>query len=469
MTTECTQKPLEFQGLVGRDVVGEFQGAEITSDAGALLLREQEHASGVIREFAACFTDHRDSSQVEHSVTELVAQRIYGLALGYEDLNDHEDLKYDHLLATLVEKADPTGKSRKRTRDRGKPLAGKSTLNRLELTPKTGPESRYKKIVLDEGAVDTFFVDTFLQAHQSPPERIILDVDATDDPLHGDQEGKFFHGYYRDYCYLPLYIFCGRWLLCARLRRSNIDASKGTVDELDRIVSQIRSAWPEVEIIVRGDSGFCRESIIAWCEENGVKYVLGVARNDRLKATITEELLEAEQLSSETGAAARVFKDFMYSTLKSWSRRRRVIAKAEYLPRGENPRFVVTNLSEKLCAREIYEDLYAARGDMENRIKEQQLDLFADRTSTHSMWSNQVRLWFSSVAYTLLQHLRRFGLRGTWLESAQSGTIRLKRFKIGALVRVSVRRIFLSFAEGYPYRGLFAQVLGNIRATVPAG
>ena len=396
-----------------------------------------------------------------------MAQRVYGLALGYEDLNDHEELKNDRLLATLVEKTDPTGQSRKRARDRGKPLAGKSTLNRLELTPKRGPEERYKKTVLDEEAVDRFFVGTFLQAHEEPPERIILDVDASDDPLYGDQEGKFFHGYYRDYCYLPLYIFCGRWLLCARLRESNIDASKGTVEELERIVAQIRAKWPEVEIVLRGDSGFCREPIMAWCEQNGVEYVLGIAKNERLKAAIAEELAEAEALYEHSGKAARIFKDFTYSTLDSWSRARRVIAKAEHLSRGENPRFVVTSLGD-LCARELYEDLYAARGDMENRIKEQQLDFFADRTSTHFMWSNQVRLWISSVAYTLLQHLRHFGLRGTSLEVAQSGTIRLKLFKIGALVRVTVRRIFLSFAEGYPYRDLFAQVLANVRAAAAA-
>ncbi len=468
METECIQKTFEFQGLGRREIVGEFEGAEITSDAGALLLREQEIASGVIRQFAACFTDHRDASQVEHSVTELVAQRVYGLALGYEDLNDHEDLKHDRLLATLVEKSDPTGANRKRVRDRGKPLAGKSTLNRLELTPKTGPEQRYKKIVLDEGAVDRFFVDTFLQAQEEAPERLILDVDATDDPLHGDQEGKFFHGYYREYCYLPLYIFCGRWLLCARLRESNIDASAGTVEELDRIVTQIRSKWPEIEIVLRGDSGFCREAIMSWCEENSVKYVLGIAKNDRLKAEIAPELAEVKELCRESGKAARVFKDFTYSTRKSWSRERRLIAKAEHLPRGSNPRFVVTNLPKTLSARELYEDLYAARGDMENRIKEQQLDFFSDRTSTHLMWSNQVRLWFSSVGYTLLQHLRHFALRGTALENAQSGTIRLKLFKIGALVRVSVRRIFLSFAEGYPYREIFARVLRNIRAAATA-
>ena len=468
MVTECTQRSFEFQGLGRRSVVAQSNGGDITSDAGALLLREQEHASGVIRRFAICFEDSRNQELIEHSVLELVAQRVYALALGYEDLNDHDELLVDPLLATLVEKADPTGKDRRRERDRGKPLAGKSTLNRLELTPKEGPEERYKKIVLDGEEVDRFFVDTFLEAHDTAPKRIVLDVDATDDPLHGDQEGKFFHGYYREYCYLPLYIFCGPWLLCARLRESNIDTSKGTVDELERIVPQIRAAWPDVQIVVRGDSDFSRDAIMTWCEENGVKYVFGLAKNKRLKAAISDELEKARELFEETGKASRVFKDFMHSTLKSWESARRVVAKAEQLSKGANLRFVVTNLSaDEFSAGELYEGLYCARGDMENRIKEQQLDLFADRTSTHYLWSNQVRLWFSSVGYTLLQCLREFGLKGIAMEAAQSGTIRLKLFKIGALVRVSVRRILVSLSEGYPYLEIFEQVLVNIRARAP--
>ena len=467
MSTECTQKTFEFQDLDRRAVVAEFDGGDIASDAGALLLREQEHASGIIRRFAACFSDYRDSRWIEHSVTELVAQRVYGLALGYEDLNDHDELRTDPLLATLVGKVDPTGQSRRQRRDLGKPLAGKSTLNRLELTPKDGPLG-HKKIQLKPEAVERFFVDSFLDAQEKPPKRIVLDVDATDDPLHGDQEGKFFHGYYGKYCYLPLYIFCGPWLLCARLRESNIDASKGTVEELERIVAQIRESWPEVEIIVRGDSGFCREGIMAWCEDNGVKYLFGLAKNKRLKAAIAEELEEAKSLFEKTREPSRVFKDFMYSTLESWRCERRVVGKAEQLPRGCNPRFVVTNLSaDDVPTRELYESLYCARGDMENRIKEQQLCLFADRTSTHQLWSNQIRLWFSSVAYTLLQYLREFGLKGTALETAQCDTIRVRLLKIGALVRVSVRRVLVSLSSAYPYVTLFRQVLANIRARAP--
>ena len=453
-----------FHDLHGKKVVAQFDGGTITSDAGALLLRELDQATGIITEFADCFTDYRDPRLIEHTLRELVAQRVYGLALGYEDLNDHDELMVDPLLATLVEKTDPTGQYRRRKEDRGKPLAGKSTLNRLELTPKSGPERRYKKIVLDEAAVDEFFVNVFLKAHSTAPDRIVLDLDATDDPLHGEQEGRFFHGYYREYCYMPLYIFCGAWLLCARIRRANNDASAGTVEELKRIIPQIRQAWPEVEIVIRADSGFARDEIMAWCEENDVRYILGLAQNSRLRKAIERELQQAEEQYHETGRGARIYKDFTYSTLKSWSRERRVIGKAEHLAKGSNPRFVVTNVPiEELGAQELYEEEYCARGDMENRIKEQQLFLFADRTSTAFLWSNQIRLWFSSVAYTLLQYLRAFCLEGTALAKAQCNTIRLKLLKIGALVKISVRRVLISLAESYPYRNLFMQVLRNIR------
>jgi hypothetical protein len=464
MQEQPTTESVEFHDLDRRKVVARFDGGTITSDAGALLLRELDQATGILRDFTACFTDYRAPELIEHTVHQLVAQRVYGLALGYEDLNDHDELRVDPLLATLVGKVDPTGQNRRRKQDRGKPLAGKSTLNRLELTPKTGPESRYKKIVLDGAAVDRFFVEVFLKAHPIPPDRIVLDLDATDDPLHGDQEGRFFHGYYREYCYMPLYIFCGGWLLCARIRQAEKDASAGTVQELERIVPQIRKRWPQVEIVIRADSGFAREEIMAWCEENDVGYVLGLAKNSRLKEAIEEELRQAAELYKETGRGARLYKDFTYSTLKSWSRERRVIGKAEHLAKGANPRFVVTSISaEEIGARELYEEEYCARGDMENRIKEQQLFLFADRTSTAFIWSNQIRLWFSSVAYTLLQYLRAFALEGTSLARAQCNTIRLKLLKIGALVKISIRRVLVSLAESYPYREIFLQTLRAIR------
>jgi len=447
--------------------MGKFDGGSITSDAGGLLLREAEQRTRIIAGFARCFEDKRNPEAIEHTVAELVAQRIYGLALGYEDLNDHDDLRRDPLFAVLVEKEDPEGEKRIRPQDRGKAAAGKSTLNRLELTPAepTGAELRYKKIIMKPEEIDRLFVDVFLQAHAEPPDEIILDVDATDDVLHGNQEGRFFHGYYRNYCYLPLYIFCGEFLLCARLRPSNIDASEGTMEELQRIVGQIRSAWPGVKIVVRGDSGFCRDGIMTWCEEHGVDFVFGLAKNERLKARIAEELQQAQAQYEQTREASRVFKDFRYQTLESWTRDRRVVAKAEHLDKGSNPRFVVTSMQvERMEARALYEQLYCARGDMENRIKEQQLWLFADRTSAGKMRANQIRLYFSSAAYLLMQALRRLGLRGTQMATAQCNTIRLKLLKVGAQVKVTVRKVWISLAGGYPYVDIFYQVFRNLKA-----
>jgi len=465
MTTECTEKLLEFHPLPKREVRAGFDGGTISSDAGGLLLREVEKRTGIVERFAACFTDHRDAERIEHGVRELVAQRVYGLALGYEDLNDHDQLRQDPLLAVLVEKEDPTGESRARERDRGKALAGKSTLNRLELTgAEVSEDERYKKIALDEAAVDRMLVEVFLQAHQEAPPEIILDLDCTDDPLHGEQEGRFFHGYYGHYCYLPLYIFCGEHLLCARLRPSNIDGSAGCVEEVERMVAQIRQAWPEVKITIRADSGFCREALMSWCESHQVDYVLGLAQNERLKEEIAPELEQAAEQYQRTGQAARAFKEFFYQTRKSWSRARRVIGKAEHLEKGANPRFVVTSLSAPAWeARRLYEELYCARGEMENRIKEQ-LMLFADRTSTAFLRSNQIRLYFSSVAYLLMEALRRLGLKGTELARAQCATLRLKLLKIGALIRVTVRKVWVSMAGGYPYAELFRRVHAQLQA-----
>ncbi len=469
MATECNQKTFPFHALARREVVARFDGGRITSDGGGLLLREAERLTGIIRQFAACFTDHRDPELIEHTVTELIAQRVYGLALGYEDLNDHDELRHDPMLAVLVGKADPTGNTRSRERDRGKALAGKSTLNRLELTPVGANEhSRYKKITVNREAVNGFFVDVFLQSFRKPPARIVLDLDATDDPIHGHQLGRFFHGYYKNYCYLPLYIFCGEHLLCARLRPSDIDASTGSVKELERIVSAIRAAWPAVRIVIRGDSGFCREHIMHWCEENDVDFVLGLAKNDRLKQEIEAELLQAEAQFKQTGEPARAFKGFHYRTLKSWSRTRRVVGKAEHLAKGANPRFVVTSLSaENYPARILYEQEYCGRGDMENRIKEQQLYLFADRTSANTMRANQLRLWLSSVAYTLILALRRLGLKGTPMARAQCDTIRLKLLKIGAQIRVTVRKVWVSLTESCPYQHLFARIYEHLRRQQP--
>jgi hypothetical protein len=465
MSTECNQESFPFHPLNQREVVGRFDGGAITSDAGGLLLREVEKRTGIIARFAACFRDHRKAEQIEHTVRELVAQRVYALALGYEDLNDHEHLRQDPLLAILAEKADPTGEDRVRARDRGKALAGKSTLNRLELTKAEVPaQERYKKIVLDPEAVDRLLVEIFLEAHESAPGEIVLDLDATDDPVHGNQEGRFFHGYYGHYCYLPLYIFCGDFLLCARLRPSNIDASAGCGEELKRIVAQIRQAWPRVKITIRGDSGFCREELMAWCEQQGVDYVLGLAKNERLQAEIATAQEQAAAEYAQTRKATRVFQEFVYQTRESWSRARRVVAKAEHLEKGANPRFVVTSLpAESWAARALYEELYCARGEMENRLKEQ-LMLFADRTSTAFLRSNQNRLYFSSVAYLLMEALRRLGLRATDLAQAQAATIRLKLLKVGALLRLTVRKVWVSLAGGYPYAELFARVYAALQA-----
>jgi hypothetical protein len=464
MTTECNQQSFEFHSLNQRKVIARFDGGNITSDAGILLLREVEKRTGLIAGLAECFRDYRDQRWVEHTIEELLGQRLFGFCLGYEDLNDHDQLRSDPMLAVAVGKADPLGMNRLREEDRGKALAGKSTLNRLELAKATEID-KYKKILMQESEIDTWIVRAFLDAHAVIPEEIVLDLDATDDLIHGNQEGKFFHGYYGNYCYLPLYIFSGEHLLCARLRRSNIDGAAGAVEELARIVLQIRKAWPEVKIIIRADSGFCREDLMSWCEANQVDYVLGLAKNERLKKEIAEELHQAEAQFGQTQQPSRVFKDFRYQTLKSWARERRVIGKAEWMDQGANPRFVVTSLPpERMDARVVYEDFYCARGDMENRIKEQQLDMFADRTSAGTMRANQLRLYLSSAAYILMHALRRLGLKNTDLAHAQCQTIRLKLLKIGAQVRVTVRHIWVSLAGGYPYAETFAAVVVNLQA-----
>ncbi len=469
MFAQCNQESFGFHPLGRRDVVARFDGGRISSDAGGLLLREVERITGIIRQFAACFTDHRDPELIEHTVEELIAQRIYALTLGYEDLNDHDDLRHDPMFAVLVGKKDPLGRTRSRERDRGKALAGKSTLNRLELTPvRANAKSRYKKITLDRQAVQRLFTDVFIQSHKRTPKRVVLDLDATDDLIHGHQSGRFFHGYYKNYCYLPLYIFCGEHLLCARMRPANIDASAGSIKELQRIVEQVRQRWPTVKIVIRADSGFCREEIMAWCEANDVDFVLGLAKNERLIQEIESELAQAKCQYHDTRQAARVFKDFDYQTLDSWSRSRRVIGKAEHLAKGANPRFVVTSLSiEAFDAKSLYEDEYCARGEIENRIKEQQMCLFADRTSSATMRANELRLWFSSIAYTLMNALRRLGLKNTKMAKARCDTIRLKLLKIGARVCITFRKVWVSMSESYPYRRIFRQVIHNLAGTRP--
>jgi hypothetical protein len=460
MPTECIQDSFDFGTVAGRRVVGAFDGGLITSGAGALLLGATSKAIRLVDRFASCFSDARDAAQIEHTVATLVGQRVFGLALGYEDLNDHDQLRHDPVMAVLAGKLEAR-------RKRCAPVAGKSTLNRLEHAPQEVPgftSGRYHKISHDAGGIERLFVTLFLEAHATPPTRIILDLDATDDPLHGHQEGRFFHGYYDCYCYLPLYVFCGRHLLAAKLRRSNIDASAGAVEEIERIVAQIRERWLDVQIILRADSGFAREGLMAWCEANAVDYVFGLARNDRLVAKIKRQLAAAEREAAVTRAPARRFRDFMWRTLDSWSRQRRVIGKAEWTRGEANPRFIVTSLHEaEATARTLYEDLYCARGDMENRIKECQLDLMADRTPATTMRANQLRLWFASFAYVLMCALRRIALAGTQLASATCGSIRLKLLKIGAQVTVSVRRVKFALASACPFQDVFAAACDRLR------
>jgi hypothetical protein len=446
----------------------DFEGGQISSDGGVLLLAELERRLGILRRFTRCFVDHRDAASIEHELGALISQRVLGVVLGYEDLNDHEQLRADPLFAAAVGVADPVGVARRCARDRGKPLAGKSTLHRLESGAAVDShQDRYKRIEVNTEAVKRFFVEVFLSGRPEPDTLLILDLDATDDPLHGQQEGRFFHGYYGHYCYLPLYIFCGEALLWAQLRESDIDASAGAVEAVEQVVGQIRQRWPGVAILLRADSGFAREELMSWCEAHAVNYLFGLARNRRLERAVGAELQQAAERHRQSGEPERIFKDFTYRTRKSWSRERRVIGKAEVLSQGRNPRFVVTSLALEAWSAEALYELYCQRGEMENRIKEQQLELFADRTSAHWMRVNQLRLWFSSVAYVLLSELRRLGLADTALARAQCGTIRLKLLKIGARVRVSARRIWISLSSAYPYIALWRQLLLRLQSLPP--
>ena len=451
--TECNQERFEFASTSGtRQIVAEFNGGTITSDAGSLLLKETDAKMNLLARFSECFTDRRSPLLIEHTLEQMLRQRVYGLALGYEDLNDHDLLRLDPLLGVMAGKAEPGTDL----------LAGKSTLNRLELG--TGTPSRYKKITFWRDSVDELLVDIFLESHSVAPMQIVLDIDTTDMALHGNQEEKFYHGYYKHHCYLPLYIFCGDHVLCSRLRPSSIGPAVGSRKEVQRIVQQIRQRWPEVLIILRGDSGFCSDELLTWCEENGVDYVVGVARNQRLENLIESQLAEAKQQFEATQQPARIFVEFDHKTLKgAWNKDRRVVAKAEHINGKSNPRFIVTSLNaEQWDKQKLYEDLYCGRGDMENRIKEQFV-LFADRVSVSTMRGNQLRIYLSVIAYTLMNGLRWLGLKATTMATAQVGTIRLRLLKIGALIQVTVRKVWVRMASSYPYQALFSQVLQQLR------
>lgn len=454
MPTQCTPDSFDFGRAEGRAVVADFGGGTITSTAGALLLAKADRAVGVIDRFAACFGDRRNEDLIEHTVRTLVGQRVFGIALGHEDLVDHDDLRHDPVLAAMM------GKLTARRKECAA-LAGKSTLSRLEHAPEEGPAhapARYHKISHDGAAIERAFVDIALGSMRRAPETMVIDLDATDSPLHGHQEGRFFHGYYDCYCYLPLFVFWGRQLLAAKLRPADIDAAAGSTQEVARIVAQIRERWPKTTIIIRADSGFCRDDLMSWCEENEVHFVLGLARNERLVGEIAAELRQAQATSEATGRAARVFKDFAWSTRESWSRERRVVAKAEWTHAEANPRFIVTSLhADVIDGARLYEKIYCQRGEMENRIKECQLDLYAGRMPAATMRANQLRLWFAAMAYALLCALRRIALAGTELARATCGTIRLKLLKIGAQVIVSARRVRVAMATACPSRGVFAR------------
>ena len=443
MLTECIPDLFGFAPVEGRKVMAAFDGGKMTSDAGAMLLGATNRTIDLVGRFAGCFEDHRAVALIEHEVRTLVGQRVYGIALGYEDLIDHDALRHDPALTAVLDK--PGGQ-----------LAGKSTLNRLEHASKIG-QDRHHKLDHDVSAIERLPVDIFMAAHREPPVRIELDLDATHDPLYGDQEGRHFHGYYDCYCYLPLYIFCGRHLLAAKLRSSSADAADGSVEEVARIVGQIRERWPTTSIVIRADSGFCRDELMSWCEANNVRYILGLAGNKRLSAKIAPQMRKAKRKAKRTGKPARVFADFQYRTRKSWRAPRRVIGKAEWTTGAANPRFIVTNVHPTFGdARFLYEAVYCQRGEMENRLKECQGELFADRTPAPTMRANQLRLWLASFAYILMCAVRRIGLPGTKMERATCGTIRLQLLKIGALVTISVRRVKLAFASACPAREDFA-------------
>jgi Transposase DDE domain group 1 len=460
-------EPLLFNNLASRQVVTDFSAGHVSTDGGMLLLRQIDEGLGISRSLAGCFHDHRNPLFTEHSVRELVAQRLLGLAAGYEDLNDHNLLRLDPLFAVAVGKEDPLGSGRA-PQDQGKALASASTLNRLELG--NNKNSRCHKISADHEAIEDTLLRKGARCLPKDSLEVVIDLDTTDDPLHGHQEGRFFHGFYGCYCYLPLFAFVGSVPLWAQLRTSEGDAARGAVDALRKIVSAVRKRCPKARIIVRADSGFCREEIMAWCEtqQPAVYYCLGLARNSRLVELIEQKFARVRESAILCGGVARGFTEFQYQTLKSWTRSRRVIAKAEVLQDKANPRFIVTNLPAKgfdqdpdsldrFGAQKCYENFYCARGDMENQIKQQYLDLEADRTSTHWMASNQLRLWFSAFALLLIQRLRTLALRGTQLANATAGTIRQRLLKIGAMVTVSTRRVYVRLASAFPLQSLFAQ------------
>jgi hypothetical protein len=456
---------IPLQPVGSTQVEAAFDAPRLSSLGGLLLVRELAEHLAFFEQVADCFVDHRDPERIEHSVRDLVAQRILGLVAGYEDLNDHDWLRLDPVFALCVGKPEPSGHARKRTRDQGRALAGHATLGRLETTPHELDAQRPDlKLVHVPERFERLLVDLFLDSYAQPPELLTLDVDATHDPIHGKQEGRFFHGFYDCYCYLPLYVFCGEDLLLAKLRPANIDGAAGALEALQQIIAQIRKRWPSVRIRVRGDSGFCRDALLTWCENNEVDYLIGLARNGRLQQMIAGELEGVWRAAQGESRPVRTFCELDYQTRSSWSCSRRVLAKAEALPGKLNPRFVVTSLQGGK-AQQLYEGEYCARAEMENRIKEQHLGLFADRTSSHTLRANQLRLWFSALGYVLLRQFRRFALAGTQMARAQAWIIRQRLLKAGAFVVQTARRYTVRLASSASYRALWQQVLANLQAS----
>ena len=490
-STDSTPKQLNFGSLKGRKVIADFTGGRITSDAGIVLMSELDKKLKITAKFAECFRDYRAASYVDYPVHQLLAQRVYGIILGYEDVNDHDKLRYDPALAIALEKLNFLNSTERI-------LAGKSTINRLEYCPETiinQEKSRYHKIEHSPKEIERAFVEIFLESYKKPPRQIVLDMDVTDDQVHGNQEGAFFNPYYKGVCYAPLYIFCGHHLLVAKLRSSNVDPAAGALEELQRVIGLIRQKWQDTHIIIRGDSAYSREDIMAWCEDQKeVDYVLAMATNSQLKLrasdiiekakidyqqrlepvtklmetlfSLDEELEEANKLVPE----ATWYRSLCYKTQESWSHSRRVVTKVSHGSKGSKMRHVVTSLpASKIPPSLLYTDKYCPRGEMENRIKEQQLDLFADRTSTQTFDSNQLRLWLSSMAYVLGQAFRQHCLSKTSFAKATVGTIRLSLLKLGARITISCRRILIAIATACPYQDILAIAYSRIQSLPDIG
>jgi hypothetical protein len=429
--TKCNTQTELFQAYKSRKIKLDFKGGDITSDAGSLLLKNVDRRIGLTRDLSKVIKDRRRKKSCDHTLQELLKQRIYGLALGYDDLNDHKTLRYDLALQTAVE-SDTT-------------LASAPTLSRLENASDRDTAK----------AISNLFVEKFISSFKKAPKRLVLDFDATDDLIHGEQIGRFFNGYYRNYCFLPLYVFCGSQLLVAYLRPSRYGAARHAWAILSLLVKRFREKWPGVKIIIRGDSGYCKWRMMQWCDSHDVAYIIGLAKNSRINAMAAPLMEKAERLFNETDEKQRLFTSVQYAAA-TWDKERRIIVKAEHSSMGSNPRYVVTNLQGD--PQELYDQEYVMRGEMENRIKEQQLDLFSDRTSCHNWWPNQLRMMLSGLAYVLLDTIRRTALKGTALANAQCGTIRLKLLKIGSVIIRNTRRIKFHASSAYPYQSLFLNV-----------